>query len=327
MRKRDILWKAGATLAVGIGATAVSAERARRHHPPTGRFLDVDGVSLHFVERGSGPPVVLLHGNGSMIADFVSSGLVDKLAASRRVIVFDRPGYGHSSRPRGRAFTPVAQADLFAEAVRRLGAEPAHVLGHSWGALVAAEWGLRHPETVSGLTLVAGFFFPVPRADVLFASAPAAPVLGSLARRTVLPPLGRLTWGALLGRIFGPNPVPEHWREGFPREMALTPRALRASAEETAAMIPAARRAQDRYGTLRPPLTIVAGKADRMVATSQQSERLHEAVAGSRLVLLPGVGHMVHHVDPDAVAEAVDAARPRDATGAAAPRLRIVGAP
>jgi len=52
------------------------------------------------VERGEGEPLVLLHGNGSMIQDFKSSGLIDMAAAEYRVIAFDRPGHGHSDRPR-----------------------------------------------------------------------------------------------------------------------------------------------------------------------------------------------------------------------------------
>src|SRR6476469_2728980 len=68
------------------------AKKAERENPPSGRFLEVNGVRLHYVERGAGDPVVLLHGNGSMMQDFESSGLMDLLAKDKRVIVFDRPG-------------------------------------------------------------------------------------------------------------------------------------------------------------------------------------------------------------------------------------------
>ena len=85
--------------AVGIGALAAMAmanrhlaKKAERDNPAAGRFLNVNGVRLHYVERGSGEPLVLLHGNGSMIQDFESSGLVDLAAKNYRVIVIDRPG-------------------------------------------------------------------------------------------------------------------------------------------------------------------------------------------------------------------------------------------
>jgi hypothetical protein len=72
------------------------ARRAERDHPPIGRFVEVDGVRLHHVERGEGSPVVLLHGNAVLLQDFIASGLVRRLAERHRVIVFDRPGYGFS---------------------------------------------------------------------------------------------------------------------------------------------------------------------------------------------------------------------------------------
>jgi hypothetical protein len=64
------------------------ARKAERDNPPAGHFLEVNGVKLHYVERGSGPPLVLLHGNFSMVQDFESSGLIDLAARSHRVIAF-----------------------------------------------------------------------------------------------------------------------------------------------------------------------------------------------------------------------------------------------
>src|SRR5689334_251727 len=114
--------------AIAVAALAAAAlinrnlaKKAEHDNPPAGRFLEVNGVRLHYVERGSGAPVVLLHGNGSMIQDFDSSGLIDLAAKDYRVIVFDRPGFGHSERPRGVVWTPNAQAELFRVALAQLG--------------------------------------------------------------------------------------------------------------------------------------------------------------------------------------------------------------
>src|SRR5579871_1304683 len=124
------------------------ATEAERQNPPRGRFLEVNGVRLHYVERGEGQPLVLLHGNGSMIQDFESSGLVELAAKTYRVIVFDRPGFGHSNRPRDVVWTPNAQADLLKVALERLGVTRALVLGHSWGASVAVALALKFPHLV-----------------------------------------------------------------------------------------------------------------------------------------------------------------------------------
>src|SRR6185369_14137790 len=130
------------TLAAVALVNRYLANKAERDNPPAGRFLKINGVRLHYVERGAGDPVVLLHGNGSMIQDFESSGLVDLLAKDHRVIVFDRPGFGHSDRPRNVVWTPDAQAELIKQALTKLNVSNATVLGHSWGASVAVALAL-----------------------------------------------------------------------------------------------------------------------------------------------------------------------------------------
>jgi len=107
-------------------------------------------VRLHYVERGRGEPLVLIHGNGTMIQDFLVSGIVDDLAKRYRVIIIDRLGYGYSDRPRG-LWTPRAHATLFQKALQQLGVSQAVVLGHSWGTLVAVALALQAPQLVRSL--------------------------------------------------------------------------------------------------------------------------------------------------------------------------------
>src|SRR3954465_5989097 len=106
------------------------ARQVERRHPPTGRFVEVDGVRLHYLERGSGTPVVLIHGNVVTAEDWVLSGVLDQVAEQEhRVIAFDRPGYGYSDRPRRTAWTAAAQADLLRRAWARPHLEPPPVVG------------------------------------------------------------------------------------------------------------------------------------------------------------------------------------------------------
>ena len=97
--------------------------------------------------------MVLIHGNGTLIQDFMVSGLVDGLSGHHRVIVFDRPGFGYSTRPRSRIWTPLAQAEVLQKALDQLGVEQPVVLGHSWGTLVAVALALQFPSRVRGLVL------------------------------------------------------------------------------------------------------------------------------------------------------------------------------
>ena len=283
-----------------VGALAISALANRRlasnaehDNPPAGRFLEVNGVRLHYVERGSGPPLVLLHGNGSMIQDFESSGLIDLAAKNYRVIVFDRPGFGHSDRPRNVVWTPTAQAEVFQTALHRLGVSQTIVLGHSWGASVAVALALRDPMLVQGLVLASGYYYPTFRPDVVALSAPAMPLVGDVLGHTLSPIVSRLMWPLLMAKIFGPQSVPKKF-EGFPKEMALRPSQIHASAAEAALMIPDAFRFSDEYANLKMPIVIVAGDKDRLVDIDAQSSRLHSDVPHSKFHRIPGTGHMVH---------------------------------
>src|SRR3954467_4294280 len=114
-----------ASVAVLAGLAALNLQsvlRAQRRYPPRGDFIRVRGVRLHKIDTGgSGPAVILLHGNGVTLADMEISGGVAGGALRRRVVPFDRPGFGYSERPRGIAWTPAAQADLIAGALERMG--------------------------------------------------------------------------------------------------------------------------------------------------------------------------------------------------------------
>ncbi len=100
---------------------------------PAGLF-EIDGVRVHVHIAGEGPPVgILLNGNGSMVQDWLVSGLFDRLRRAYRVIAIDRPGYGHTERRRDRVWTPYAQAELVRRTLAHLGVEKPIVLGHSLG--------------------------------------------------------------------------------------------------------------------------------------------------------------------------------------------------
>jgi pimeloyl-ACP methyl ester carboxylesterase len=308
-----------AVVAAGaLAATALLnrhlAKKAEHDNPPAGRFLDIDGVRLHYVERGSGEPLVLLHGNGSMIQDFESSGLVDLAAKSYRVIIMDRPGFGHTTRPRNVVWTPDAQALLIRGALDRLGVSKAIVLGHSWGASVAVALALNFHELVRGLVLASGYYYPTLRPDVLALSGPAVPVVGDIMSHTLSPLVSRLIWPLMLAKIFGPKSAPAKF-EQFPKEMALRPSQIRASAAESALMIPDAFHFEDKYADLKMPVVIIAGEDDRLIDIDKQSARLHSDISQSAFHRVPRNGHMIHQTATRDVMAAID-----EVAGTAAPR-------
>ncbi|TXN17309.1 alpha/beta hydrolase [Methylobacterium sp. WL122] len=296
-----------AALAASALYTAAKTRDAEHETPPIGAFLTVDGVRLHYVERGRGPALVLIHGNGMMIQDFLVSGIVDDLAKRYRVIIIDRPGYGYSDRPRG-LWTPRAHATLFQQALQQLGVSQAVVLGHSWGALVAVALALQAPQLVGSLVLASGYYYPTLRADVLLTSPVAIPGIGDVMRHTVSPVLGRLMQPALIKAMFAPADVTERFEREFPKAMMLRPLQLRASAEDAALMTPVTVELRKHYRELTLPVVIIVGGDDQVADVGRQSKRLHSELPNSELVVVPGMGHMIQHLAPREVVAAIDRA-------------------
>jgi pimeloyl-ACP methyl ester carboxylesterase len=309
----SLIGVAGVALAGAALIAHRHAREAERRYPPLGRFVAPGGTRLHYVEHGRGQPVVFLHGNGAMVEDMLISGVIDRAAQRFRAIAFDRPGFGHSDRPRGRNWTAVAQASVLAEAFRLLGIERPIVVGHSWGTLVALALALDHPRHVAGLVLASGYYYPTPRKDVALFSVPAIPVVGDLLRHTVAPLIGEAMAPRLIERMFSPQWVSPRFAEQFPVALTVRPSQIRAFAEDTAHMIAAAEMLSSRYGSLFPPAAILAGDADEIVSY-RQAQRLHGEVAGSRLEILRGGSHMIHHVAPERIVQAIDAVAAESST-------------
>lgn len=302
-------------LIVLFAANLGLARLAEMRNPPIGKFLECDGVRLHFIDRGDpgafidrgdpgAPCVVLFHGNGGMIQDFTISGLVDVLARRNRVLCFDRPGFGYSERPRLRIWTATAQGALFANALDQLGVHNPVLLGHSWGTLVALALALRNDRRIAGLVLASGYYFATPRWDVWIASSPAIPILGDIFRYTIAPIISWPIIPGMLRKLFAPRAVPEEFTENFPVSLAVRPKQLRATAEESALLFPAATGFQSRYSNLRCPVHIFHGTQDKLIE-AEQARRLERALPHSLLHLVQGAGHMVTYADTKAIAQAV----------------------
>jgi pimeloyl-ACP methyl ester carboxylesterase len=309
MQKRiPLLLGSAATLATMAVLVQRRTRKTEYENPPLGKFVDVDGIRLHYIERGEGQPVVMLHGNGTMAEELDVSGVLDAAAERYRVIAFDRPGYGYSDRPRMTIWSPLAQAKLLCKALQQLGVEQPVVVGHSWGTMVAMAMALEQPEYVQSLVLLSGYYYPMPRLDVVLSSPPALPILGDLMRHTISPWFGRMLWPAMIRKLFAPADTTERFKAMYPVWMSLRPSQLRATTEEIALMIPSAYNLSHRYGELKMPVVIMAGAADLHVIPKLHSERLHEELPQSTLILVPGVGHMVQHSAPQEVMAAIDQA-------------------
>lgn len=286
----------GASLAATHWFVRRKADEAEAGNRPLGRFITVDGVRLHYIDRGHGPAVVFLHGNATSMQDFELSGITALDREQFRVISFDRPGFGYSERPAGEKWTALRQARLIGKALAQLGVEEPTIVAHSWGTLVALELAADAGIALRSLVLLSGYYFPGPRIDTLLAKGPTLPVVGPLLRNTVLPLFGRLMWPTVRTQLFAPS-LPTAGFLDFPVWMALRPQQLAAASAEGAMMNACARHLADRYASLNVPAFIACGQGDGVVSPDQ-SRRLHQQLPRSELLEFPDVGHMIQHAIP-----------------------------
>jgi pimeloyl-ACP methyl ester carboxylesterase len=210
-------------------------------------------------------------------------------------------------------WTPCAQADLLALALKSLGADDVTVVGHSFGTMVAVELARGHPDLVHALVLMSGYYYPSVRVDALVGSIPAIPIVGDVDRYTVGPIFGAALRPVVERKLFAPAAVASSWSK-FPFEMTLRPSQLRAEASEAALMVPTAARMATSYGELTIPVQIISGEGDRVVDHASQSVRLATDLPRAKLTTLHGVGHMAHHTATDRVLHAIRQAMSEQAT-------------
>ena len=269
------------------------------------RYITVDGARLHYVEQGTGTPVILLHGNGSMVGDFISSGIVEQLGPGYRVLAFDRPGFGYSERPSTRKWGPVEQAKLLLRAWQYLDLQRPVVVGHSWGTLVALAAALEAENKIAGLVLLSGYYYPTAMVRAHARTPSTLAVLPGMLRDALLPLAWRLAAPGAVERIFAPCAVPERFRRSYSLPDALRPSQMRTVHEEAAMLPEVTTRLSASYKAVDVPIRLLAGSEDGIVDTNAHSVRLHRELAHSTLQLIPRCGHMVHHAAPKEVARAI----------------------
>lgn len=135
-----------------------------REYPFTGRSLDLDGLAYHYLDEGSGPPVVMLHGNPSW--SFYYRNLVTALAGRYRCIVPDHIGCGLSDKPADDRYdyTLPRRVDDLERLLDELGIkEKITLVLHDWGGMIGMTFASRHPERISRLVILNTAAFPLPK--------------------------------------------------------------------------------------------------------------------------------------------------------------------
>ncbi|KQP56279.1 alpha/beta hydrolase [Methylobacterium sp. Leaf108] len=261
------------------------------------------GRGIAYVEAGSGPDLVLIHGALTTLDD-MWLGPMTALSRHFRVIAVDRPGHGASDRIRFRDGSPWAQAAIVREALRALGLHRPVIVGHSFGGAVALSYAMSFPDEIAGIVALAPICFPELRLEQLLFGPRAVPVLGDALAFTGGAAFDTAMLPLLWRTMFLPQAMPPRFAAEFPFAWARRPAPMIANGEDAAALWPALTRLAMAYGRCRVPVHILGGDADLVVGNLLHGWNASRLIPGARFDLIAGAGHMLHHFHADAITAA-----------------------
>ncbi|SIS49779.1 Pimeloyl-ACP methyl ester carboxylesterase [Roseivivax lentus] len=270
----------------------LSSASAEADLPAHGRFTKVSGGRIHWVEEGSGPPIVMIHGLGGNLYNFTHS-LSGLLAADARVISIDRPGCGWSERDDPALGDLAEQARMIAEFIAAEGLEKPLIVGHSLGGSLALALALDHSEQISGLVLLCPATQPVEKTPRPFKGI-------DIPIRALVPPLGHGVAGAMapamerqvLRDVFAPDPVPEDFGLRGGARLARRCAAFISAAGDLALSRGGLERIAAREAELSVPIAVLFGGSDAILKPEKHGRAFAERT-GATYGELDGRGHMI----------------------------------
>ena len=310
----------GALAVFGAKYRAMQSEKA---YPPLGALVDTSGGQVHYVQSGTGPHVILLHGAGGNLREFTFD-LMDRLSGNYTVTAFDRPGMGYTDRLAGTPVglfdtvgeSPQSQAQMLREAATALEITDPIVVGHSFGGIVSYAWALEGLDedasvNASAVVSLAGVTMPWPGDLGWYYTVNGHPIGGAVLIPLISSLVPKSKINESIEATFAPQSSPEGYSEYIGAGLSIRPESMRANVRQVNTLRPHVVEMSARYPELTLPIEIVHGTADLTVPIHVHAEEVIKIVPSATLTRLEGVGHMPQHADPAAVVAAIDRAAAR----------------
>ncbi len=301
----------------GAGFTIVGAV----HHPvaripdgASGAYVTVSGTQFRYVQSGSGPDVLLIHGSPGSVEDW--EPIMDRLARKYRVTAYDRPGHGYSegwTLPH----TPEINGHIALELIDALHLKDVLIVGHSYGGNTALNVAIRNPPNVHGYVVVGTRAYDARPVDAIY--------------RLIATPLFGRGFAVVTSGLVGPARVADGIRASFgPNADAIPPDFIAARtrlwtrpeiattlAQERVTLAAGLEAMAPRYAGIEKRVDLVYGRDDPSAV--QAETRLAKEIPRAHLLVLDGTGHYVQFARPDALLAVIDDAMGDGAPASAAP--------
>ena len=245
------------------------------------KFLDVDGLQVHYRDEGQGPVLVLLHGTAASLQTW--DGWVAALAGQHRIIRMDLPGFGLTGPSATGDYAIPAYVAFLEDFRKRLGLSRFALAGNSLGGQIAWSYAIVFPTRVTDLILVDPAGYPILKPALVFRLA-RLPVFSALLAHADPRPMVRRTLRAAYG---DPSKVTP---ELIQRYTLLALRAGNRAAFVARARVSQADRSAD-IGKVRARTLILWGRQDRLIPVTDAA-RFAKAIPGAEVIIYDGVGHV-----------------------------------
>ncbi|OAH10258.1 alpha/beta fold hydrolase [Streptomyces jeddahensis] len=269
--------------------------------PFESHFVAIEGHTIHYVDEGSGPTLLLLHGNPTW--SFVYRDVIRALRDEFRCIALDYPGFGLSSARPGYRYLPEEHAQVVTAFVDILGLSGVTLVAHDWGGPIGLATAEQRPTAFEALVLTNTWGWPIagaPHVDI------ASHLMGG--------PLGRLLMRQFNLFVNAMIPAGHRLRKPTAEEMAHYRNALAThDRREATAVLPKAITASRAFladveaglpDLASLPTLIIWGDAD-LAFRSKERQRWERTFADHHTVILEGAGHFVQSDAPDRFAAAI----------------------
>ncbi|RUW20807.1 alpha/beta fold hydrolase [Mesorhizobium sp. M1A.F.Ca.IN.020.06.1.1] len=293
-----------AAAAVVLGfmlATSWIATKAERLVPACGKFIEIGGSRIHYVETGEGRPIVFLHGLGAQLHHFRHT-LFGRFGAGYRLIALDRPGSGYSVRAGGASGRLPEQAEVVRRFIEELGLERPLIVGHSLGGAIALALAIEHATAISGIALIAPLTHLEARVrqkfDLLY--VPSRLKRWILAHTLAIPYSLKYA-EPTMKFIFAPQAVPGDYMIAGGGWLGLRPAHFQATSTDIVAVEEDLGRLEQRYGEILMPAGILFGADDRVLGIAAHGEPMPGRIRELDFERVQGLGHMPQFVEPERV--------------------------
>lgn len=277
------------------------AADAERRIPRIGKTVTVGGDAVHYVDQGTGRPILFVHGLGGQLHHFRQT-LFPAMGGDFRLVAMDRPGSGYSTRVSSGARIP-EQAEAIARFIDAVGLDRPLLVGHSLGGAIALRVALDHPGKISGLALISPLTHYVPTPPKEFGGLYIrSPLMRRIIAATLAVPAGLKTARQTLDFVFGPQPVPEDYAIGGGGYLGLRPSHFYATSSDLVAVEQDLPGQMQRYGEIAMPVGILFGSRDRVLHHTRHGLAMEGRIEGIDIDILEGIGHMPQFVEAAKVA-------------------------